>query len=141
MVLRKTKRVCYTETETESDSCEEKKPKKASSTSNHSKSAESPRTPSQAPRDLSPLMMTTNKRLLEKEIKPPHTLPHRIFSCGSSSSASVPSTCSNFDHEEVFSQSIEQMQNYELELEILIYNYHRRYLRNFNITMYPHRIF
>ncbi|CAG8628119.1 1182_t:CDS:2, partial [Acaulospora morrowiae] len=55
--------------------------------------------------------------------EPPHTPPHRIFPCGSSSGASIPSQqefsnldsiCSNFDREEVFSQIIGQMQNYEV---------------------------
>ncbi|CAG8680869.1 9543_t:CDS:10, partial [Funneliformis caledonium] len=56
--------------------------------------------------------------------QPTQTLPHRIFSCGASSGASVPSwiqqsysTCSNFDHEEVSSQTIGQMQNYEVDIE------------------------
>ncbi|RIB19508.1 hypothetical protein C2G38_2036004 [Gigaspora rosea] len=64
--------------------------------------------------------------------KLPHTPPHRIFLRGSLSGASVPSqiqrsigqefadldsTCSNFDHEEVSSQTIGQMQNYEVDIK------------------------
>ncbi|CAG8659544.1 23937_t:CDS:10 [Cetraspora pellucida] len=64
--------------------------------------------------------------------EPPHTPPHRIFPRGSSSGASVSSqiqgsigqefldldsTCSDFDHEEVPSQTIGQMQNYEVDIE------------------------
>ncbi|CAG8617785.1 14151_t:CDS:2, partial [Funneliformis mosseae] len=69
--------------------------------------------------------------------QPPQTPPHRIFSCGALSDASVPfwiqqscnersieqefsgldSICSNFDHEKVSSQTIGQMQNYEVDIE------------------------
>ncbi|CAI2181697.1 4746_t:CDS:2, partial [Funneliformis geosporum] len=74
MVLREKRKVDYTEPETDSDSYEEKKPKKpkrVGTTSNtHSQSSESqpPRTPLQAPWDLSPLMTTPNKRPFEKEL-------------------------------------------------------------------------
>ncbi|KAF0380396.1 hypothetical protein F8M41_012162 [Gigaspora margarita] len=78
--------------------------------------------------------MCKNRRLLSSYsfFKTTAYSPHRIFSYSSSLSASVlsqiqrsigqefadlDSIYSNFDHEEVFLQTIEQMQNYEIDIE------------------------
>ncbi|CAB5298289.1 unnamed protein product [Rhizophagus irregularis] len=74
MVLREKRRMSYTEPDTDSDSDSKKlkKSKRVGSTSDiHLKSAESPqpapKTPSQAPCDLTPLERTPNKRPLNKD--------------------------------------------------------------------------